>query len=320
MICNKCGMQVRENSLYCTNCGNKIERVNNINNVFDSSNFNANNNTNINTLYNQVQNTYSNYQENVNKELVAKENIINNNQIQNSGSRKFDWKTPLKLFIFSILLFVGVAIIRIIINVSLSTPKYWKYKESILSLLNVVGYLIPMVLFISSIVVFIVKLVKYSSADSKTVKEYTNTVINSDASLDDRLLMAYVGDNYLKIKNKKFSVPSFFLSYLYTSYRKYYLLTFIIFLITTISVAFNEVLFYIIYIIMDVVVALNFNKWYLKNAEKSIKKIKDDNPSLNEDDLVMLCSKKGKPSVGTSIICLLIYSFVTSIIRTIIGG
>ena len=318
MICSKCGMQVEENSLYCTNCGNKIERVNNSNNVFDSSNFNANN-MDINAWHNEVQNTSSNYQENVNKEPADKENIINNSQIQNSSSKKFDWKTPLKLFIFSILSFVGVAIIRIVISMSLNTPKYWRYKESILSLFSGIGYLITMALFISSIVVFIVKLVKYQSADSKTIKEYTNAVINSDVSLDDRLLMAYVGDNYFKIKNKKFSVPSFFLSYLYTSYRKYYLLTFIIFLITTISFAFSEVLFYIIYIIMDVVVAFNFNKWYLKNAEKSIRKIKNDNPSLSENDLVMLCSKKGKPSVGVSIICLLIYSFVASIIKTIIG-
>ena len=25
MICNKCGMQVGENNLYCTNCGNKLD-------------------------------------------------------------------------------------------------------------------------------------------------------------------------------------------------------------------------------------------------------------------------------------------------------
>lgn len=25
MICNKCGMQVEENSKYCTNCGNKLD-------------------------------------------------------------------------------------------------------------------------------------------------------------------------------------------------------------------------------------------------------------------------------------------------------
>ncbi len=308
MICNKCGMQVEENSQYCPNCGNIIERINNDNNVYDSSNFNPTNNANINTQYNEVNNTYSNYQNNINK------NIVNDNQIQNLNKRKFDWKTPLILFILSILSVPGFFVIKIIISFSLK-QEYFKYEQ----LLSLIGFAATIILFISSIVVLIIKIVKYSNPNSKTTNQYNNEVINSNMSLDDKLLMAYVGDNYFKIKNNKFSVPSFFLNYLYTSYRKYYLLTFIIFLILTISAAFNDVIFNIIYIVMDVIIAINFNKWYLKDAKKRIQKIKNDNSNANENDLIMLCSKKGKPSIGISIICLLIYSLIVGIIRSIIG-
>lgn len=147
---------------------------------------------------------------------------------------------------------------------------------------------------------------------------------------DDKLVMEYVGKKYPIIKNKKFSVPAFFFGYLYTAYRKYYSLTFIILLINFLSSLFIKfaklndvtlaVVSVVITIVVDLVFSFNFNKWYLKNTEKRVQKIKEDNPSLSENDLVMLCSKKGKPSIGISIICLLAYSVFISIIRTVIGS
>lgn len=147
---------------------------------------------------------------------------------------------------------------------------------------------------------------------------------------DDKLVMEYVGNKYPIIKNKKFSLPAFFFGYLYTAYRKYYSLTFIILLINFLTALFikfaklNDVtlaaISVVVNIVLNLVVSFNFNKWYLKNAEKRVQKIKDDNPSLSENDLSMLCSKKGKPSIGISIICLLAYSIFISIIRSIIGS
>ncbi len=147
---------------------------------------------------------------------------------------------------------------------------------------------------------------------------------------DDKLVMEYVGNKYPIIKNKKFSLPAFFFGYLYTAYRKYYSLTFIILLINFLTALFikfaklNDVtlaaISVVVNIVLNLVVSFNFNKWYLKNAEKRVQKIKDDNPSLSENDLSMLCSKKGKPSIGISIVCLLAYSIFISIIRSIIGS
>lgn len=153
--------------------------------------------------------------------------------------------------------------------------------------------------------------------------------VSMKEKLDDKLVMEYVGKKYPIIKNKKFSVPALFFGYFYTAYRKYYSLTFIILLINFLSALFikfakfNDVtlaaISVAITIVVDLVVSFNFNKWYLKNAEKRVQKIKEDNPSLSENDLVMLCSKKGKPNIGISIICLLVYSILISIIKTVIG-
>lgn len=113
MICNKCGMQVGENNLYCTNCGNKIERVNNSNNVFSSDTFNVNNNQstisngnmqgasadnlndvkndnltfqeNMNVQYNNQSNNQANFEENT---LYNANYMVNNNQTNNQISNE----------------------------------------------------------------------------------------------------------------------------------------------------------------------------------------------------------------------------------------
>lgn len=115
MICNKCGMQVGENNLYCTNCGNKIERVNNSNNVFSSDTFNVNNNQstisngnmqgasadnlndvkndnltfqeNMNVQYNNQSNNQANFEENTLNYMLN--NNQSNNQISNEAPIQF---------------------------------------------------------------------------------------------------------------------------------------------------------------------------------------------------------------------------------------
>ena len=115
MICNKCGMQVGENNLYCTNCGNKLERVNNSNNVFSSDTFNVNNNQstisngnmqgasadnlndvkndnltfqeNMNVQYNNQSNNQANFEENTLNYMLN--NNQSNNQISNEAPIQF---------------------------------------------------------------------------------------------------------------------------------------------------------------------------------------------------------------------------------------
>ena len=115
----------------------------------------------------------------------------------------------------------------------------------------------------------------------------SNNMATNQASLDDKLLEAYVGKKYQIIKNKKFSVPAFFFGYLYTAYRKYYSLTFIILLINFLVALFVKFATFndatlatisaVTNIVLDIIVSFNFNKWYLKDAEKRVQKIKSDN-------------------------------------------
>lgn len=106
MICNKCGMQVEENSKYCTNCGNKIEREKDSNSISYFNTFNSNNNQsmlkdeivtnslnddrndsltlqeNINMQYNDQTSNQSNFNENT---LYNENNTVNNNQFKSNN-------------------------------------------------------------------------------------------------------------------------------------------------------------------------------------------------------------------------------------------
>ncbi len=88
MICNKCGMQVGENNLYCTNCGNKIERVNNSNNVFSSDTFNVNNNQSTISNGNMQSASSNNLNGTKNDSLTLQENMNMqyNNQTNNQSN------------------------------------------------------------------------------------------------------------------------------------------------------------------------------------------------------------------------------------------
>ena len=91
MICSKCGMQVEENSLYCANCGNKIERVNNSNNGFVSNNRDANN-SHIIINNDNVQSVVTNSLNDAkNDSLISQENM--NMQQYNDNQSNFDKNT-----------------------------------------------------------------------------------------------------------------------------------------------------------------------------------------------------------------------------------
>ena len=105
MICSKCGMQVEENSLYCTNCGNKIERVNNSNNTFDANTFNMNNiNQDVKIK------TQKDTEENLNVNDVNSYFLQNYNNEKSNSQSKNSGKT-----IFKILAIIGGFIISIVI-------------------------------------------------------------------------------------------------------------------------------------------------------------------------------------------------------------
>lgn len=134
-----------------------------------------------------------------------------------------------------------------------------------------------------------------------------SNIINDNVSLEEKMISSYVGVNYERIKNKKFSVPAFFLNWMYMGYRKFYkLLLIYVIPMAVLSIILNENLLRLIYIPFAILGGIKFNKWYLNDVKKQINKIKTDNFQASESELISICSNKG----GTSIV---------PVILTIIG-
>ncbi len=86
-------------------------------------------------------------------------------------------------------------------------------------------------------------------------------------NLDEKLVSAYVGWKYEKLKNKKFSFPSLFFSWEYIAYRKFYGLFFIYVILERLfsvvlstSLKENPILVICIFI-PNIILSLIFNKF-----------------------------------------------------------
>ncbi len=140
-------------------------------------------------------------------------------------------------------------------------------------------------------------------------------------NLDEKLVSAYVGWKYEKLKNKKFSFPSLFFSWEYIAYRKFYGLFFIYVILERLfsvvlstSLKENPILVICIFI-PNIILSLIFNKLYLNNVKKKVNKIKDSNPNASETELINICSKKGGVSVIPVIIATIIIIIVNVVLR-----
>ena len=162
---------------------------------------------------------------------------------------------------------------------------------------------------------------------------YINNMINNASSLDEKLLIAYIGNNQDKILNGKFNFAAMFLSYFYAAYRKYYPFTIVLYLISTIisiiSVAFGsyydnpaigDTFMYITYIPVAIFTGFKFNKMYVNYAKKNINKIRNENPNITDEELCDLCRNHGKPSVAISILSFIVFVIAVSVIRMLITG
>lgn len=109
---------------------------------------------------------------------------------------------------------------------------------------------------------------------------------------DDELVRVYIGNNYDKIINSKFSAPTFFLGTLYLLYRKLWIPAGIAFGIIIVLGWF----LYEATVLVSIgffVLAFNFKKIYLDQVNKDIADIKKSNPNLSNDALKDLVAKKG---------------------------
>lgn len=131
----------------------------------------------------------------------------------------------------------------------------------------------------------------------------------------DRLLEAYIGEDYQEIVRKKINIYAFLFNLFYFLYRKMYIIG-ILGLIILWIIAIKHTIFIIPYIgVIALLSGVLFNPIYLKIADIKIKRIRKNNSSTDDFELMEVCRKKGGVN---AVIALLIYLiFIVSIIGTL---
>ena len=345
MRCLKCGFENPNGSVVCSNCGTSLTNVN-INqnnmisnnnlgnmqqmndstqqNIFDANSFNNNQVNQVNNMNNNMQNETSinnNSQSmNINNanndfQSPSMNNQNNMNMVNNSSNnedkkvkkKKLKWWIP-------VLLFVG-AFVSILIPVILETILGNENAQSsnLFNILNVIFIGLSGLLVVSSIVSIPIVIVKYKQNDSNNQEKKLDDYLNSNASLDDKLLASFIGNNYDKIINNKFSLSACFLCVWYLFYRKIYLISIIIMIISFVIGLFLPVLSGVYTIILMACSGLLFNKLYVKYAKKKIDKIKVENTNMAEDDLIKLAGQKGGVSTKALIIYIIVFVIISII-------
>ncbi len=125
-------------------------------------------------------------------------------------------------------------------------------------------------------------------------------------SSDDDYKKAYIGNNYDKIKDGKFSIPAFIFGGYYFLYRKLWLYAFILIITNFVITFFIKEYSSVIIIVLYILVGIKFNSFYLQKVDQNIEKIKQQNIDKTSNELLNECRKKGGVSPAAVIIVFLI--------------
>lgn len=133
---------------------------------------------------------------------------------------------------------------------------------------------------------------------------------SSNSNLD--LLQFFIGDNYNKITTKPFSFAGAIFGGLYFIYRKMYLVGIVLYILQCFLLYLNLNIYIAISIslIMMILMGIFVNKIYLNYAKKRVNKIILENPGRTQNDLSMICIKKGGKN---GIFKVLLIAFITAI-------
>lgn len=219
---------------------------------------------------------------------------------------------PLFFFLFGIAMFL----IRLIINVLMVSNGTTNFKVSpivniLFSIMNLLPFLSWILVFPSVIVVLIIKIAKPSN---EIDIDYSNGEQSNyvNISLEDQLLLSYVGNNYSRIKNEKFNFGAFFFSVFYLLYRKVYIVAIIGLVLIYISNLLPKIVGEIVMLAIAILMGVFFNKYYVLYCKSQIKKLQLSNANLSKEGLNNLCRKKGGTSILWAIIIYIIWSMLVN--------
>ena len=222
--------------------------------------------------------------------------------------RKFKWQIPVLFLILGIIFILTGRIITII--------KITEEKERLTTIFNTLGIGSLILIIPATILAIILFFVNKTSKKVMSDKE----ILNSNATPAEQRRMAYIGKNYVKMSKRGFSIPAFFLNWIYLIYRKTYLPAFleiIIMIILAIMSKISSTIFMIwitFIIITSILLGIKFNGWYVKYVTKKAKKIKNKKYRLNAEEFIKLCQRKGGTNPLLAIITFVIFIITIYII------
>ena len=327
---NNANVQSSENNMISNNNLGNMHQTNDSvqQNIFDANGFNNSQVNQVNNANNNLHNERSinnNSQSmninNANKFFQSQgvnnqnnSNMVNNlrkNENKKVKKKKLKWWIPVLLFVGAIITMIIPTFLEVIL--ALVTSGEAVQSNNLFNTLNLIFIILAVALLLLSFASIPIVIIKYTKNDSNDQEKKLDDYLNSNASLDDKLLASFIGNNYDKITNNKFSFSACFLCVWYLCYRKLYLLSIIIMIISFVIGLFLPILSSMYTVVLMIVSGFLFNKLYVKYAKKKISKIKEENPNVTEDSLIKLAGQKG----GVSLRALVIYIIVFVIISII---
>lgn len=142
----------------------------------------------------------------------------------------------------------------------------------------------------------------------------SNRNYNDNLDSDDALVKAYIGKNADKLMNGGFSLNSFFLGPIYALYRKMWLLGLILLISSFVVTIFLQSISSFVLPAINIFVAIQFKKFYLKDVEEKVQKIKNQNSGKSKEELILICAQKGGTAMWPVIVAIILYIFYIMIL------
>lgn len=224
--------------------------------------------------------------------------------------RKFPWQLPV-MFIILGAIFMLSSIILKIISSDLLDPELPDTLKTV-----AIGC------WIGTVPALIIAIILYVLNKGAPKVMTSLEILNSNATPAEQRRMAYVGQNYVKMSKQEFSFAAFLGSFYYLLYRKKYvvgilglwLIILLLFFAKTSVVIL--VLGVVVLVIINLLLGLKFNGWYIKTATKKTKKLRERTDDLTSEEFIKLCQKKGGTSYLAATVIFSIFLVISVSILT----
>lgn len=113
---------------------------------------------------------------------------------------------------------------------------------------------------------------------------------NKEIMSEEYYIKAYIGENYEKIINSKYSIPTLLFGGLYFFYRKLWIYGIAWIIIASLFEFQAPIL-----LIVNAIFATKFKEFYLHQVDKNVQFIKNNNTDKSSTEIIEICKKQGEP-------------------------